>query len=165
MPSKNDPANEPESQPPDLFSSVETRAMLEEFRELVRAGILRVTPENEVLPAGGEPGRAAEREPDAAPSREEEVALLDKQLLEWMERRREQKSHESRRREPVKAPAQAAEAMAASIRQKVIERVAQKVIDNWDRADRSSDPRQSLREQIVDRIADDVLRRLQRNIE
>ena len=28
----------------------------------------------------------------------------------------------------------AAESMAASIRQKVIERVAQKVIDNWDRA-------------------------------
>ena len=167
MPSKNDPANEPESQPPDLFSSVETRAMLEEFRELVRAGILRVTPENEVLPAGGQPGREAEREPDVAPSREEEVALLDKQLLEWLERRREQKAHEARRREPVKAatPTQAAESMAASIRQKVIERVAQKVIDNWDRADRSSDPRQSLREQIVERIADDLLRRLQRNLE
>ena len=50
MPPKNDPANQPESQPPDLFSSVEARAMIEEFREAIRAGVLRVTPENEVLP-------------------------------------------------------------------------------------------------------------------
>ena len=84
MPSKNDP----ESQPPDLFSSVETRAMLEEFRELVRAGILRVTPENEVLPVKP-PSSGTER--DTPESREEDVALLDKQLLEWMERRRAQK--------------------------------------------------------------------------
>ena len=163
MPSKNDPANQPESQPPDLFSSVETRAMLEEFRELVRAGILRVTPENEVLPAGGQ--QETERQPEASPSREEEVALLDKQLLEWLERRREQKAQEARRREPIKPPAQTTEAVLSSIRQKVVERVSQKVIENWDRIDRSADPRQSLREQIVDRIADDVLRRLQRNLE
>ena len=67
MPSKNDP----ESQPPDLFSSVETRAMLEEFRELVRAGILRVTPENEVLPV--KPPSSGAGTPE---SREEDVALL-----------------------------------------------------------------------------------------
>jgi hypothetical protein len=168
LPSKNDPANQPESQPPDLFSSVETRAMLEEFRELVRAGILRVTPENEVLPAGEQQGPEAARQPEPSPaSREQEVALLDKQLLEWLERRREQKGQgqEPRRREPVKQPAQATEAVPSSIRQKVIERVAQKVIENWDRIDRSADPRQSLREQIVERIADELLRRLQRNLE
>ena len=71
MPSKNDPANQPESQPPDLFSSVETRAMLEEFRELVRAGILRVTPENEVLPVTSSSGRGEGQTPE---SREQDVA-------------------------------------------------------------------------------------------
>src|SRR2546423_8250775 len=95
LPAKNDPPNEPESQPSDLVSSVETRAMLEEFRELVRAGILRVTPENEVLPV--RPPSGAGQQPAQA-SREEDVALLDKQLLEWMERRREQKSADARRR-------------------------------------------------------------------
>jgi hypothetical protein len=139
--------------------------MLEEFRELVRAGILRVTPENEVLPAGDQPGREQERQPEVSPSREDEVALLDKQLLEWLERRREQKVQDLRRREPAKAATQASEAIAASMRQKVIERVAQKVIETWDQIDRSADPRHSLREQIVDRIADDLLRRLQRNLE
>jgi hypothetical protein len=136
--------------------------MLEEFRELVRAGILRVTPENEVLPVE-RPG--TEKRPDQSASREEEVALLDKQLLEWLERRREQKSEETRRREPGKAAAPAAESIAGSIRQKVIDRVAQKVLENWDRVERSGDPQDSLREQIVDRIADHVLRRLQRSSE
>jgi len=161
LPSKNDP----ESQPPDLFSSVETRAMLEEFRELVRAGILRVTPENEVLPVERPGGSGAEKRPDQSASREEEVALLDKQLLEWLERRREQKSEEARRREPGKAAAPAAESISGSIRQKVIERVAQKVLESWDRMDRSADPHNSLREQIVDRIAEELVRRLQRNLE
>src|SRR2546427_11427506 len=100
LPSKKDPNEpEPESQPPDLFSSVETRAMLEEFRELVRAGILRVTPENEVLPVKPPSGGA---EKPSAEAREEDVALLDKQLLEWMERRRQRKASEARRRGPAK---------------------------------------------------------------
>ena len=140
--------------------------MLEEFRELVRAGILRVTPENEVLPVKQPPGEpGSEKQPEPSASREEEVALLDKQLREWLERRREPKGEEARRREAVKPAGQVPEAASAGIRQKVIERVAQKVIESWDRLDRTSDPRQSLREQIVDRIADDLLRRLQRNLE
>jgi hypothetical protein len=155
LPSKNDPANEPEQQPPDLFSSVETRAMLEEFRELVRAGILRVTPENEVLPVKERPEKGGEK-PPAPSSREEEVALLDKQLIEWLERRREKKQEEARRRGEPARPA-AAEAMAAGIRDKVIERVAQKVIEAWDQS--------SLRDQIIDRIAEDIYRRMQRNLE
>ena len=162
MPSKNEPGNQPESQPPDLFSSVETRAMLEEFRELVRAGILRVTPENEVL-SMKPPSSGAERQ--TAASREEDVALLDKQLLEWMERRREQKTSEARRGGAGKQPAQAAEMLPGGIRQKVVERVAQKILETWDRSDQSSDPHQTLREQIVDRVAEDILRRWQRSLD
>ena len=162
MPSKNDPANQPESQPPDLFSSVETRAMLEEFRELVRAGILRVTPENEVLPVKPASG-SSERETMA--SREEDVALLDKQLMEWLERRRGQKTGESRRRGPVQQPGEPEpEPLPNNIRQKVVERVASKILASWDRADQS-DPHQSIREQVVDRVAEDILRRWQRNLE
>src|SRR5438128_2357300 len=138
--------------------------MLEEFRELVRAGIRRGRPGSEVLPGREGPG-GPERQPEPGPSREDEVALLDKQLLEWLERRREQKRPESRRREPVKPAGAGLETISASIRQKVIERVAQKVIESWDRIDRAGDPRQSMREQIVERIAEDLLRRLQRNME
>ena len=162
MPSKKDPGNQPESQPADLFSSVETRAMLEEFRELVRAGILRVTPENEVLavkPASGSP------EADTTASREQDVALLDKQLMEWMERRRAQKSAEFRRRLDVTPSEPQPEALSSSIRQRVVERVAQKILESWDKVDQESDPHQSLREQVVDRVATDILRRWQRSPE
>jgi hypothetical protein len=161
LPSKKEPGNEPEQQPPDLFSSGETRAMLEEFRELVRAGILRVTPENEVLPVRQRTGESKlEKSAETAASREEEVALLDKQLLDWFERRRESKGQEA---EPARS--RPADALAASIRQRVIERVAQKVLDTWDLADRAADPRDQLREQIVERIAEEILRRMQRNLE
>ena len=67
--------------------------MLEEFRDLVRAGILHVTPENEVLPVSSTAAGPGREQPA---SREQDVALLDKQLLEWLERRRAQKSAESR---------------------------------------------------------------------
>jgi hypothetical protein len=159
LPSKNDPGN-PES-PSDLFSSAETRAMLEEFRELVRAGILRVTPENEVMPVTAENEGT---EPEAPVSREQDVALLDKQLMEWLEKRRAQRSAESRSRRSLQAP-EPGPAVSASIRQKVVERVANKILETWERADQGADPHQSLREQVVDRLAEDLLRRWQRGLE
>jgi len=136
--------------------------MLEEFRELVRAGILRVTPENEVL-STKPPSSGSERQ--TAASREEDVALLDKQLLEWMERRREQKTVEARRRGSGKQPEPVAEIIPSGIRLRVVERVAQKILETWDRTDLSSDSHQALREQIVDRVAEDILRRLERQLE
>jgi tetratricopeptide (TPR) repeat protein len=114
LPSNNDPAKRPESQPSDLFSSVETRAMLEEFRELVRAGILRVTPENEILSTQEPASDPAEaKRPPTPASREDDVAALDKQLLEWLERRRRQKAES-------KSPAQPAEMGSLNLRQRVI---------------------------------------------
>ena len=136
--------------------------MLEEFRELVRAGILRVTPENEVLPVKP-PSSGTER--DTPESREEDVALLDKQLLEWMERRRSQKAAEARRRGGAQPAEQEPEALSASIRQKVVERVAQRILETWDRVDQASDPHQSLREQVVERVAEEILRRWQSSLE
>jgi hypothetical protein len=159
VPSNNDPAKRPESQPSDLFSSVETRAMLEEFRELVRAGILRVTPENEIL-STQEPATspADPKRPHATALREDDVAALDKQLLEWLERRRRQKAES-------KSSGQPEDAISTNLRQKVIARLAQKILETWENAGPASDPYQSLREQVVDRIAEDILRRWQHGLE
>ena len=132
--------------------------MLEEFRELVRAGILRVTAENEVL-STQEPasGPAEAKRPPTPASREEDVAALDKQLLEWLERRRRQKADS-------KSPVQP-EATSPNLRQKVIARLAQKILETWERAGPASDPYQSFREQVVERLAEEILRRWQHDVE
>ena len=161
MPPKNDPANQPESQPPDLFSGAEILAMIEEFKEAVRAGILKVTPENDVLPVRQRRGETEARQPEASATKEDDVA----HVVEWFERRREQKAQETRRKEPANRRGSGGPNRFPSIRQKVIERVAHKVVETWDHADQESDPSNSLREQIVERISDDILRRLQRNLE
>ena len=133
--------------------------MLEEFRELVRAGILRVTPENEIL-STQEPasGPAEAKGPPTPASREEDVAALDKQLLEWLERRRRQKAQS-------KSPAQPAEAGSLNLRQRVIAYLAQKILETWERASPASDPYQSLREQVVERLSEEILRRWQHELE
>ena len=140
--------------------------MLEEFRELVRAGILRVTPENEVLSTQEPPSSPGDvKQMRTAASREDDVAALDKQLLEWLERRRQQKAEEARRQTAPKSPEQAAETLYSSIRQRVIARLAQKILETWDRADQANDVHPSLREQVVDRLADEILRRWQHKLE
>jgi hypothetical protein len=136
--------------------------MLEEFRELVRAGILRVTPENEVLSVKEPSASGSETEKQPPPgSREEDVAMLDRQLLEWLDRKRQQKEG-VRRREPPKPPA--AEAAPAGLRQKVVERLATKILELWDRPEQSSEMH-SLRESVVERIAEEMLRRWKRSLE
>jgi hypothetical protein len=159
---KSESPNPPESSSPDLFSSLETRAMLQEFRELVRAGILRVTPENEVLSVKEPVAAAGGGAEKPAGSREEDVALLDRQLLEWLERRRRQKPEEGRRTETPKRPEQAA---PAGLRQKVVEKLAQKILEMWDRADTSPGAHDSLLAQVTERVADEILRRWQRGLE
>jgi hypothetical protein len=140
--------------------------MLEEFRELVRAGILRVTPENEVLSMQEPPsGPSDAKQPPTAASREDDVAALDKQLLEWLERRRQQKAEEARRQAAPKSPEQPSETLFSGIRQRVIARLAQKILESWDRAEQASDLHPSLREQVVDRLADEILRRWQHKLE
>jgi hypothetical protein len=164
---KSDPPNQPESSSPDLFSSLETRAMLQEFRELVRAGILRVTPENEVLSVkesvAAAAGGGSEKQP--AGSRDEDVALLDRQLLEWLERRRRQKPEEARRTEMQKRPEPTAEVSPTGLRQKVVDRLAHKILEMWDRADTLPGASDSLQAQVAERVADEILRRWHRGLE
>ncbi len=128
--------------------------MLHEFRELVRAGILRVTPENEVLSV---------KEP-APGSREEDVAVLDKQLLEWLDRRRQQKEEARRTETPARTePTQ--DTGPAGLRLKVVDRLAQKILAIWDRSDASPEAPESLRDQVAERLADEILRRWHRGLE
>ena len=140
--------------------------MLLEFREMVRAGILRVTPENEVLSVNPSAhGATAEKQPPEG-SRAEDVALLDRQLLEWLERRRQQKREGSPRRDVPRRPGQANEAaVPTGLRQKVVERLAAKILADWDRSDEAADARDSLRDQVAERLADEILRRWQCSVE
>jgi hypothetical protein len=94
-----------------------------------------------------------------------DVALLDKQLMEWMERRRAQKSAESRRRADAESVVQGSEGLPSSVRQQVVERIARKILTSWDKVDQESDPLQSLREQVIERVAAEILRRWQRSLE
>jgi hypothetical protein len=166
LPSNNDPTKRPESQPSDLFSSVETRAMLEEFRELVRAGILRVTPENEIL-STQEPASSPTdpKRPQTSESREADVAALDRQLLEWLERRRRQKAEDVRLKGESKALGEPSETGLRNLRQKLIARLAEKILETWERAGPASDPYQSLREQVVERLTEEILQRWQHDLE
>ena len=133
--------------------------MLEEFRELVRAGILRVTPENEILSTQEPAASPADPNRPATPaSREDDVAALDKQLLEWLERRRRQKAE-------AKSSAPPEEPVAASLRLKVVARLTEKILEAWERAGPASDPYQSLREQVIERLAEEILRRWQHHLE
>lgn len=140
--------------------------MLEEFRELVRAGILRVTPENEVLSTQESTGGAADtKQSRAHQSREDDVAALDKQLLEWLDRRRQQKAEHAQLKPEPKSAGEAPEAIATSIRERVVARLAQKILENWERADPATDPHHSLREQVIERLAGEILRRWQQRLE
>jgi len=138
--------------------------MLNEFRELVRAGILRVTPENEVISVNepmaesGEPGKE-----QPAGSRDEEAALLDRQLLEWLERRRRRKEESRRVGEPARL--EPADTGPVSLRLKVVERLAQKILVIWGWAEASAEAPESLRDQVAERLADEILQRWQRGLE
>ena len=150
MPSRK--GNE-ESEHRDLFSTAETRAMLEEFRALVRAGVLKVTPENEVVfvnPPAPEP----ETEPPAAT---EEIRLLDKQLLTWIRRNRQRREEEARRAEPKEsAQTQPITEPAPDIRTRVVERVAEKILETWGTED--------LRDDVIERLSEDLLKSWKRDL-
>jgi len=140
--------------------------MLEEFRELVRAGILRVTPENEVLSTQESSGGVGEPKQSRPPvSREDDVAALDKQLLEWLDRRRQLKAEQAPLKPEPRSPGTPPEALTTSIREKVVARLAQKILENWERADPAADPHHSLREQVIERLAGEILRRWQQRLE
>ena len=164
LPSNKDPGSEQDPPPSGLFSNSEARAMLEEFRALVRAGVLRVTPENEVFPAGAPESTPGQEQPQARMSSEEQMNLLDQQLVEWLERRRESKQHEAADAPKAQAPVKPRETKAAAnlnIRSKVIDLLAQRILERWDH----SDSRDQLRDEVIARVAEKILERWDREID
>jgi hypothetical protein len=64
-----------------------------------------------------------------------------------------------------KPPAQLEETGPPNLRQRLIARLAQKILETWERAAPASDPYQSLREQVVERLTEEILRRWQHDLE
>src|SRR5436190_23700438 len=123
MSPKNDPADQPKRS--TLFSAAEIRTMLEEFRELVREGVLQVTPENQVRSVHPPPN------PDL-----QEQAL--NKVLERIERKWEQKQRQRQEEPPIQT---------GTLRQLVIERLAEQIRTRWESEQRGA-RRPSLREQV-----------------
>lgn len=125
--------------------------MLEEFRALVRAGVLRITPENEVLFVKEPPAeRVVDPLPQAPQASEEEIQLLDKRILDWLGRNRERTGQEPRRQES------RPEARTVNLRQQVVNRLAEKLVEGWDNNE------DSLRREVVDRAVQLLIQRWER---
>ncbi|MEO7651500.1 MAG: hypothetical protein ABIZ80_13625 [Bryobacteraceae bacterium] len=140
--------------------------MLEEFRALVRAGVLRVTPENEVLPAGDVPAAAhAQEQPQSRISSEDQMNLLDQELVDWLARRRESKLEEPAGQphaQPLVAPR--AGKAATGFRSKVVDLLAQRILERWDHAERDGE-RDRLRNEVIARVAETALQRWDRELD
>jgi len=131
--------------------------MLEEFRALVREGLLQVN-ENQVLPV---------ERPERRTLADEEVRLFSQRVSERLERARAAEEPPAPKAEasgeaavPVRQTYAQREYLA-SLRQEVVERIAQRILEAW-----QQDPtqRSSLREQVIEQLAEDVLQSLERNV-
>lgn len=147
MEEHDEPGTEREEQPSDLFSRAETRAMLEEFRSLIREGVLEVSPENQA--------RAIK------PLSEEELRLLDRRLEQierWRTAWREERKKDGPPTHPtVKEPAPDEDIIR--LRQGVVDKVAQLILQKWEDAGEGLAP--ALRREIIDCTARSILRRLE----
>ncbi|MBI3472871.1 MAG: hypothetical protein HY013_16055, partial [Candidatus Solibacter usitatus] len=90
---KNDGDPVPERPSSDLFTAEQARAMLEEFRAMVREGILEVTPGNEVLQV------EKPVEPKSDP-RESSPSIFSEEGVRFFNRRVSERLRESAREEP-----------------------------------------------------------------
>jgi hypothetical protein len=148
---KREPGSESDRPAPDLFSSAETRRLVEEFRALVRAGVLRITPDNDVLIVREEPVEPPSA-PQAPPATAEEIEQVDRQLLEYLERNRERRTRESRTGAP--------EPTDVKLRQRAVDKVAEKIMERWYSAGEEA----ALRQEVVDRVVDLILQRWDRDL-
>ena len=130
--------------------------MLEEFRQLVREGVLQVTAENEVVsvrsPTGSEPGGAPGKEQLGEPSEvsEEEVRYVRRRLRERLERNR----HSAESSAP--APRTRGGHVSAGLRREVVERIAEKLLERWGE---NGPATASLREETIELLAEELIRR------
>ncbi len=122
--------------------------MLDEFRALVRAGVLRVTADNDVVfvrpsqewPEPAKPGVTAS---------EEELRKVDRQVLDWVKRNRE-----SREEPPEPAGAGAEAPPMPDLRQQVVERLASRILELWE-----TSRERPLQEEVIERLTAQILSR------
>ena len=138
--------------------------MLEEFRALVRAGVLKVTPENEVLFVHEPAAAEKEAPPETLPTSDEEIQNLDRQLMTWLARNRERRGEPrpaATPAEPASRPAQPpADARLGRLRQRVIERLADRILQRLE----SPEFERALRDEVIDRVVEEMLRRWDREL-
>jgi len=132
-----------------LFSSAEAREMLEEFRALVRAGVLRVTADNDLVftKPGGEWTRDWPR-PVPAPSADDELKKVDEQVFDWVRRNRERQELSSEHK------ATPEDSSIDDVRDQVVERLTDKILHQWE-----TGGGRTLQEEVVDRITIRILKR------
>jgi hypothetical protein len=143
--SRYNPENDPARRAERLFSSAEAREMLDEFRALVRAGVLRVTADNDLVFVKPPAGRERDwPEPPPVRAPEEELRKVDEQVFEWLRQRREEQA----------APPEP-EPEASALREQVVERLSERILDQW----ASSREDHTLQQDVADRIAAKILER------
>lgn len=120
--------------------------MLEEFRTLVRAGVLRVTADNDVIFVKPPPEPRAETAPPGR-STPEEIRKLDEQVVDWLRRTRTAESS---------APPGGPETPSNldALREELIERLAQKILERWE-----SSADRTLQDAVLDRLTALLLER------
>lgn len=120
--------------------------MLEEFRALVRAGVLRVTADNDVVFVKPPPELRAEPTPRER-SAPEEMRKLDEQVVDWLRR--------TRTAEPSAPPGgQQTPSNLDALREELIERVARKILERWE-----SSADRTLQDAVLDRLTALLLER------
>lgn len=122
--------------------------MLDEFRALVRAGVLRVTADNDVVfvrPSQDwpEPGKST------ATASEEELKQVDRQVLDWIKRNRE-----SRAEHPELAGAGPEALAMPDLRHQVVERLSNSILELWE-----TSRERPLQEEVIDRLTAQILSR------
>ncbi|MFN0166559.1 MAG: hypothetical protein ACKV22_09010 [Bryobacteraceae bacterium] len=121
--------------------------MLDEFRALVRAGVLRVTADNDVVfvrpsqewPDPGKPNLKAS---------EEELRNVDRQILDWVKRNRETREENAER------PGSSPEGAMPELRHQVVERLAGKILELWE-----TSRERPLQDEVIDRLTAQILSR------
>lgn len=126
--------------------------MLEEFHDLVREGVLRVTAENEVVPV--RPPAAQER--DAASERPQAPPPpLTEAEAGYVRRRISQRVERNRKDTAVAAGNAIEDESLLSLRREAVQRIASRVLDRWSEQGAFA----SLREEVVELLAAEILRR------
>jgi hypothetical protein len=117
--------------------------MLDEFRALVRAGVLRVTADNDVVFV-----RPSQEWPEPAKPSLTASEKVDRQVLDWVKRNRE--AREGHPEPPGSSP----EGAIPELRHQVVDRLASKILELWE-----TSRERPLQDEVIDRLTAQILSR------